>query len=104
MKSLLSLLAIGLVPLSGAFAQIIDTGNPNLMAEIVEVDEDYVAQGEADAAHLQSANLKVKVSTSFPGAEALFGTKLVNGRPTQALLSIENQDTQNLMLRLVLST
>lgn len=97
----LSLLALGLAPFSGAFAQIIDTGNPDIQAEIVEVDEDYVSQGEADASHLQSANFKINIKTSFPNAESMFGTKLVNGRPTQALLSIDNGDTQNVMLRFV---
>jgi len=58
MKSLLGLLALGLVPISGALAQIIDTGNPDLRAEIVEVDEI-----EGDGSKLQSANFKVNVRT-----------------------------------------
>jgi len=35
----------------------------------------------------------VKVSTSFPSSE-IFGIKLVNGHPTQALLSFTNEETE----------
>lgn len=38
-----------------------------------------------------SPNLAVRVSTSFPSSE-IFGIKLVNGHPTQALLSISNDE------------
>lgn len=41
---------------------------------------------------VQSPNLQVTVSTTFPQSE-IFGIKLVNGRPTKAVLSIENQET-----------
>ena len=37
--------------------------------------------------------LAVKVSTSFPSSE-IFGIKLVNGQPTQALLSITNDEPE----------
>ena len=40
-----------------------------------------------------SPNLAVKVSTSFPSSE-IFGIKLVNGHPTQALLSISNEEPE----------
>ncbi len=40
-----------------------------------------------------SANLAVKVSTSFPSSE-IFGIKLINGHPTQALLSISNEEPE----------
>lgn len=40
-----------------------------------------------------SANLAVKISTSFPSSE-IFGIKLVNGHPTQALLSISNDEPE----------
>ena len=36
-------------------------------------------------------NLKVAVSASFPQSE-IFGIKLVNGHPTQAVLSFENSE------------
>ncbi|MCJ1247759.1 hypothetical protein MMC30_004974 [Trapelia coarctata] len=39
----------------------------------------------------KTPNLAVKVSTSFPSSE-IFGVKLVNGHPTQALLSIINEE------------
>ena len=41
----------------------------------------------------KSANLAVKISTSFPSSE-IFGIKLVNGQPTQALLSISNEEPE----------
>ncbi|KAL8737836.1 MAG: hypothetical protein Q9190_008073 [Brigantiaea leucoxantha] len=41
----------------------------------------------------QSPNLAIKISTSFPSSE-IFGIKLINGHPTQALLSISNDEPQ----------
>ena len=41
----------------------------------------------------KSPNLAVTVSASFPSAE-IFGIKLVNGKPTQALLSFSNEETE----------
>lgn len=38
-----------------------------------------------------SPNLAVQISTSFPSSE-IFGIKLVNGHPTQSLLSIQNDE------------
>lgn len=40
-----------------------------------------------------SQSLAVKVSTSFPSSE-IFGIKLINGHPTQALLSITNDEPE----------
>ncbi|MCJ1229733.1 hypothetical protein MMC12_006403 [Toensbergia leucococca] len=40
-----------------------------------------------------SANLAVKVSTSFPSSE-IFGIKIVNGHQTQALLSFTNDEPE----------
>ena len=37
--------------------------------------------------------IKMKISTSFPNSE-IFGIKLVNGHPTQALLSITNDEKE----------
>jgi hypothetical protein len=41
----------------------------------------------------KSPNIAVRVSTSFPSSE-IFGIKLVNGRPTQALLSFSNDEPE----------
>jgi hypothetical protein len=41
----------------------------------------------------KSPKLAVTVSASFPSAE-IFGIKLVNGKPTQALLSFTNEETE----------
>ncbi|KAL9137812.1 MAG: hypothetical protein Q9175_000984 [Cornicularia normoerica] len=38
-------------------------------------------------------NIAVKISTSFPSSE-IFGIKLVNGHPTQALLSFSNEEPE----------
>ncbi|KAI4160375.1 MAG: hypothetical protein LQ342_005786 [Letrouitia transgressa] len=48
---------------------------------------------EETSAPSQSPNLAVKISTSFPSSE-IFGIKLINGHPTQALLSITNDEPQ----------
>ncbi|KAL9066205.1 MAG: hypothetical protein Q9161_007731 [Pseudevernia consocians] len=40
-----------------------------------------------------SSNIAVKISTSFPSSE-IFGIKLVNGHPTQALLSFSNEEPE----------
>lgn len=45
-------------------------------------------------------NLAVSVSASFPSAE-VFGVKLVNGRPTQALLEFTNSEPKPVQLSLI---
>ena len=40
-----------------------------------------------------SPMINVKISTSFPQSE-IFGIKLVNGQPTQALLSFHNEEPE----------
>ncbi len=40
-----------------------------------------------------SPNIAVKISTSFPSSE-IFGIKLVNGHPTQALLAFSNEEPE----------
>ncbi|KZF26549.1 hypothetical protein L228DRAFT_264930 [Xylona heveae TC161] len=52
-----------------------------------------LAQAEAplEDESVQSPNLAVSVSASFPSSE-IFGVKLVNGHPTQAVLSFTNEE------------
>ena len=42
----------------------------------------------------------MKVSTSFPNSE-IFGVKLVNGHPTQALLSFTNEEPDPVTVKLI---
>lgn len=48
---------------------------------------------EAIIEHSQTPNFNVKVHTSFPQSE-IFGIKLVNGQKTQAVISVENEETE----------
>ncbi|MCJ1412490.1 hypothetical protein MMC19_006584 [Ptychographa xylographoides] len=52
--------------------------------------QEDISPGDA-ANTVKSTNLAVKVSASFPSSE-IFGIKLVNGHPTQALLSFTNDE------------
>ena len=57
---------------------------------------DHTTQSSVDeelAAPSASPNLNVEVSTSFPSSE-VFGVKLVNGHPTQALISFNNKEPE----------
>lgn len=49
---------------------------------------------------LQSPSLAVSVSASFPSAE-LFGIKLVNGKPTQAVISFVNEEPEPVVVKFV---
>lgn len=49
---------------------------------------------------LTSPALAVKINVSFPESE-IFGVKLVNGRKTQAVLSISNEETTAVTVRMV---
>jgi len=71
LSTFISLALLALQPL-GAFAQIPDA----------DLDVESPSQTPV---------LDVSVSASFPAAE-IFGVKLVNGRPTQALLSYSNNE------------
>ena len=52
------------------------------------------AQADEDVENpATSPNIAVKISTSFPSSE-IFGIKLVNGHPTQALLSFSNEEPE----------
>ena len=49
---------------------------------------------------MQSPSLAVSVSASFPDAE-IFGVKLVNGKPTQALFSFSNEEPEPLTVKFI---
>jgi Translocon-associated protein (TRAP), alpha subunit len=49
---------------------------------------------------LQSPSIAVSVSASFPEAE-IFGIKLVNGKPTRALLSFSNEEPEPIIVKFV---
>lgn len=63
-------------------------------AQADPVEEDVV-EGK-----LQSPSLAVSVSASFPTAE-IFGVKLVNGKPTQALISFTNDEPEPVTVKFV---
>lgn len=49
---------------------------------------------------MQSSSLKVDISASFPQAE-VFGIKLVNGRATETLLDVKNNEPEAIKLLIV---
>ena len=60
-----------------------------------EISEDL-----GDESNLQTPTLAVEIKTSFPQSE-IFGVKLVNGRPTRAVLDISNSEPQPVTLAVV---
>ncbi|KAF2838040.1 hypothetical protein M501DRAFT_1004866 [Patellaria atrata CBS 101060] len=48
----------------------------------------------------QSPNLKVSISAAFPKAE-IFGIKLINGHPTQTVLSFNNEEPVPIVVKLI---
>lgn len=50
-----------------------------------------MTQADGPESVKSTPNLAVRVSASFPSSE-IFGIKLVNGQPTQALLSFTNEE------------
>lgn len=53
-----------------------------------------------NAQKLQSPNLAVEISTSFPQSE-IFGVKLVNGRPTRAVLDVANNEPAPITVQVI---
>ncbi|CAD6577619.1 MAG: hypothetical protein ASARMPRED_008345 [Alectoria sarmentosa] len=47
-----------------------------------------------------SPNIAIRISTSFPSSE-IFGVKLVNGHPTQALLSFSNEEPESVSVAFI---
>jgi hypothetical protein len=54
----------------------------------------------ADFPQVEVANLDADVKTTFPEAD-IFGVKLVNGRPTKALIEVVNREKEVIQLALV---
>ncbi|KAF1982432.1 hypothetical protein K402DRAFT_457295 [Aulographum hederae CBS 113979] len=64
---------------------------------IEEIDDDI----DIDAAgEQQTPNIKVAVSASFPDSE-IFGVKLINGHPTRAVFSFENDEPHPVVVRMI---
>lgn len=53
-----------------------------------------------DPSQQQTLNLAVTISASFPQSE-IFGVKMVNGRSTQAVLDISNEEPEPISVALV---
>ncbi len=61
--------------------------------QLAPVDKKNPQADEEIKSPAHSPNLDIEVRTSFPSSE-IFGIKLVNGNPTQALLSFENKEPE----------
>lgn len=79
-----------------------DVWTPSLFLSVVESSNNDQELVEEDVVEdkLQSPSLAVSVSASFPNTE-LFGIKLVNGKPTQALISFINEEPEPIMVKFV---
>ena len=70
------------------------------MMQVEDVEElpDEVTSDPED--NSKTPNLAVDITTSFPDAE-VFGVKLVNGRPTRAILDVSNNEPEAVNLMVV---
>jgi len=59
-----------------------------------------ILDGEDLGAPPAQPQVNVHISTSFPQSE-IFGVKLVNGHATQAVLSVSNQESEPVIVRLI---
>ncbi|KAI7444701.1 hypothetical protein KC364_g13254, partial [Hortaea werneckii] len=90
----LTTLALAALHTLGAVAQIPE----GLSVEDVEELPDEVTADPED--NSKTPNLAVDIRTSFPDAE-VFGVKLVNGRPTRAILDVSNNEPEAVNLMVV---
>ncbi|KAI7533335.1 hypothetical protein KC317_g19248, partial [Hortaea werneckii] len=90
----LTTLALAALHTLGAVAQIPE----GLSVEDVEELPDEVTSDPED--NSKTPNLAVDITTSFPDAE-VFGVKLVNGRPTRAILDVSNNEPEAVNLMVV---
>jgi Translocon-associated protein (TRAP), alpha subunit len=101
MGRLLSL-ALSLLSLQATwtYAQAVRTSNAILSSlRSTNDDQDPVEEDIAED-KLQSPSIAVSVSASFPDAE-IFGIKLVNGKPTKALLSFTNEEPEPVTVKFI---
>lgn len=69
-------------------------GTQGLQVESIEEIEEEIDNPSKTPA------LNVQISASFPNSE-VFGVKLVNGHPTQVVLSVDNQEPEEVVLQFV---
>ncbi|QIW94940.1 hypothetical protein AMS68_000458 [Peltaster fructicola] len=91
------MLGFRLVVLASAAWQII--GATAQIQEPISTEAELDDQLD-DPSKMQSAAINVAISASFPGSE-VFGIKVVNGRPTEALLDVVNNEPEAISLLVV---
>jgi len=70
-----------------------------ILPAFAQLAEDVKAPDGQDIP-VTSPKLNIGISTSFPSSE-IFGVKLVNGKPTEALLSVKNNEVQDVSVAFV---